>query len=77
MAATPGHPERHVMLSKTDFEGVNDALAWLVRTLDAEFDGAGFLNMTISQSKTVGMMVDDEWQDRWTASISGVFELSE
>jgi hypothetical protein len=63
--------ERNVMISHSEIESLDSALAWVVQQVDGEFKGASMLNISIEQllRSEVG---DQEWHPVWTAAVRGL-----
>ena len=68
-----GNPERHLTLTKTNFEGVDEALSWVVRKLDTELAGGDMLTISISQTMQSLFDPADDWHYVWSASVGGMF----
>lgn len=66
-------PERHVTLTNSGFEDVNEALSWVVRKLDTDLAGAEMLKINVEQSMITSFDPHDTWHFVWAASVGGVF----
>ena len=63
------------MVSRSDIDNFDEALAWAVQQVDRQFDGANMLKVTVEQyMRTSADPADSEWRYTWTAAVSGGFD---
>lgn len=64
---------RHLSVSLDEADGLNEALAWAVNTVDTEFTTANMISISVEQ--IMRMRGDeDEWRYVWTAAVRGTID---